>query len=211
MEAARLPIHRPRKPDLHRSGPLRHGFLFGHDYGHGTAAALIAAAGFVLGNGLISLPLSRIGYKRAVKSRRYGWALFAYWCTVASIGNFLDYVPIRTFTRDGDMGSMQRGLGWSPWMILLVLGIPTALVLIWLLARIMPATLRQLFPNSLPQRTTITILTPCATFGFYGAAGLLEGGPISHHPSAISVLIILPLTILAETVHLHRSHRRGLS
>src|ERR1700754_4806829 len=84
--------------------------------GHGPIAAIIGGAGMVIGNGLLSYTLSRVAYGVARNHDQRRWALFFYWCTVASIGNFIDYVPIRTFTLEGDMGSIQRGFGWSPWM-----------------------------------------------------------------------------------------------
>ena len=65
----------------------------------------------------------------------------------SSVGNFFDYVPIRTFAVDGDMGSRQRGFGWSPWRLLLVLGVPTLIAMIWLFMRIVPQTLRRVFPQ----------------------------------------------------------------
>jgi hypothetical protein len=83
--------------------------------GHGPHAAIIGAAGAILGNALITYPLSRWGSGKAKQIGSRGWAMFAYWATVASVGNFLDYVPVRTFTTEGDMGSIQRGFGCSPW------------------------------------------------------------------------------------------------
>src|ERR1700760_4047081 len=103
--------------------------------GHGAHAAIIAAAGAVLGNALLSYPLSRLGYARAKRRHARGWAMFAYWVCVASVGNMIDYVPIRTFTLDGDMGSVQRGLACSPWAVMIVLGIPTAITLLYFFAR----------------------------------------------------------------------------
>ena len=51
---------------------------------------------------------------------------------VASVGNLIDYVPIRTFT-DGtdlyqDMFAVEKGFGWSPWTLLVLFGIPTVCV-----------------------------------------------------------------------------------
>ena len=108
--------------------------------GHGRDAALIAAAGMVIGNGLISYPLSRLSYAWAKRRNLRGWAIFFYWTTVASIGNFIDYVPLRMFSASGDMYSLERGFGWSPWTVLFVLGIPTACVLLYFLLRIQPST-----------------------------------------------------------------------
>ena len=166
--------------------------------GHGAIAALIAAAGMIVGNGLLSYPLSRLGYRVARNNDQRSWGLFAYWCTVASIGNFIDYVPVRTFTLEGDMGSIQRGLGWSPWTVILVLGIPIAVAVTYFFLRIEPASLTWLFPNSTSQRMIAVVVTGLVLFGFYGAAGLPEGGPISHRISLISVVILLPLVTIAS-------------
>jgi hypothetical protein len=166
--------------------------------GHGPIAAIIAAAGMVVGNGFLSYPLSRLGYRVAKKQNRPGWALFAYWCTVASIGNFIDYVPVRTFTLEGDMGSIQRGFGWGPWTVIFVLGLPIAVAVTHFFLKTEPESLTWLFPNSTSQRTVVVLLTGFVLFGFYGAAGLPEGGPISHRISAISVCVLLPLVTLAS-------------
>jgi hypothetical protein len=161
--------------------------------GHGPHAAIIGAAGAILGNALITYTLSRWGYSKARQVGSRGWGMFAYWATVASVGNFLDYVPVRTFTTEGDMGSIQRGFGCSPWTILVVLGIPTLLAVTYFFVRIEPATLAWLFPESGAKRSVVVFLTAFAIFGFYGAAGWLEGGPISHRLSVISVCICFPL------------------
>lgn len=178
--------------------------------GHGTDAAIIGAAGAVLGNGLVSLPLSRLAYRAALTRNRLGWASFAYWCTVASIGNFFDYVPIRTFTLESDMGSVRRGFGWSPWPIMVLFGLPTLAAMIWLLYRAMPRTLLQLLPRSIGQQLVAATATVVALFAFYGAAGLLEGGPISFRLSELSIGVVLPLILVFSVVRqlrLWRSRR----
>lgn len=90
------------------------------------------------------------------------------------------------------MGSVRRGFGWSPWTILIILGIPTLLALAYFLLRIVSSTLRWLFPDSISQRCLVAVLTACFLFGFFSAAGLLEGGPIFHQLSMISVFVCLP-------------------
>ncbi len=164
---------------------------------HGAQAALISAAGAVLGNALITYPLSRWGYRVARRRATCGWGMFWYWVSVASVGNLIDYVPIRTFT-DGtdlyqDMYAVERGLGWSPWTLLFVFGIPTAVVAVYFLVRLEPAMLRWLFPRSPGQRITMAVLTAFVLFDFYGAAGWADGGPVSHRMSVISVGVVAPL------------------
>ncbi|TPG42658.1 hypothetical protein EAH79_01935 [Sphingomonas koreensis] len=182
--------------------------------GHGSDAALIAAAGAVIGNGLIALPLSRLAYRFAIQRRHLGLALFAYWCTVASVGNFFDYVPIRTFTLEGDMGSVQRGFGWSPWTLLVIFGVPTLIALIWLFLRVVPQTLRQLFPASTARQALVAVVTVAVMFGFFGAVGLLEGGPVAHRLSMISVEFALPMSIIVALLAVYwmnvRSNVRAL-
>ena len=172
--------------------------------GHGPDAALIGGAGMVLGNALISLPLSRLGWQWATRNHHAGWALFAYWCTVASIGNLIDYVSIRTFTLEGDMGALQRGFGWSPWLVLVLLGVPTLVALGWFFVRVVPNSLEWLFPRNPAQRLVVAGLTVGVLFGFYGAVGFLEGGPIAHTLSVISVGFVIPLLLVVELVRLRR-------
>jgi len=50
------------------------------------------------------------------------------------------------------MGSIERGFGWSPWIVLLVLGLPAAILLIYFLLRIEPATMSRLFQMTGPNR-----------------------------------------------------------
>jgi hypothetical protein len=173
--------------------------------GHGRQAAFIAAAGGVIGNALITFPLSRWGYAKAKRQGLRGWAMFAYWVCVASVGNFIDYVPVRTFTNEGDMGTLQRGFGWSPWTVLLVFGIPTAIALVYFFLRIEPSTLQWLFPHSPTRRIVLMVLTAFVLFCFYGAAGWFEGGPTSHMISVVSVCAVFPLMTLIGRVLVRRN------
>jgi hypothetical protein len=179
--------------------------------GHGRDAALIAAAGMVIGNGLITYPLSRLGYAMATRRHLRGWAMFFYWTTVASVGNFIDYVPVRTFSPTGDMASVERGLGWSPLTVLIILGIPTAWALIYFLFRIQPSSVSWLFPASAPRRVILVLLTGAVLWGFYGAAGLVEGGPLAYQMSKVSVFVLLPLVTLISWFVVQRRAERTLA
>jgi hypothetical protein len=165
--------------------------------GHGVQAAMISAAGALIGNDLITYSLSRWRYAVAQRQPSRGWSMFWYWVCVASIGNFIDYVPIHTFT-DGtdlyqDMFAVERGFGWSPWTLLVAFGVPTAIAMLYFFLRIEPSTLRWLFPESPAKRAFLAILTAFILFGFYGAAGWADGGPIAHRMSVISVCAVAPL------------------
>ena len=179
--------------------------------GHGVQAAVISASGSVIGNALITFSLSQWGYRRARESASRAWAMFAYWVCVASVGNLIDYVPIRTFT-DGtdlnqDMFAVERGLGWSPWMLLVLFGIPTAGVLVYFFSQFQPRTLRWLFPESATRRAVFAILTAFILFDFYGAAGWEDGGPISHQLSVLSVCVVAPVVAMLTTFPIVRKRK----
>lgn len=176
--------------------------------GHGVDAGIIALAGALVGNALITYPLSRWIYARAKQAGTSGLAMFAYWLTVASIGNLFDYVPIRTFTTESDFGSVERGFGWSPWMVVLLLGIPTLAVMVYFFGRIEPADVRWLFPSSPLKRLVVAVLTSAAMFCFYGAAGLLEGGTVSHKLSVISITILFPAMTVVSGLLVRRDEGR---
>lgn len=179
--------------------------------GRGLDVALIGVAGSLLGNGLLTYPLSRLGYHRARKSGRRGWAMFAFWVSAASVGNLIDYVPIRTFTGGlGDVGSLERGLGWSPWLALIVLGLPTLAVTLGFFLKVVPATVTWLFPSSPAARYGVAILAAFCVFGFYGAAGLLEGGPTSFNLSLASIFLVMPLMMAVQVRLLRRAGAEDL-
>jgi hypothetical protein len=164
--------------------------------GHNYSAGIIAAAGMVIGNGLLTYPISRYSYHSAKQRGSRSWAIFSYWLCVASVGNFIDYVPIRTFAPHGDMHTLAKGFNCSPWWIILLLGIPTAIALIHFLFRFMPRTLRWMFPASPGRRVVTVLLTTLALFGFYGAVGWSGYGPAAHTMSLISACTLLPLATL---------------
>ncbi|WP_170233441.1 hypothetical protein [Neoasaia chiangmaiensis] len=172
--------------------------------GHGIDAALIAAAGMIVGNGFISLPIGRLIYRQAIAHARPGLALLGFWITAASVGNFLSYVPLRTFIQGGDMGSVQRGFGWSPWIVVVLFGMPTALMLVWFVLRIMPETARRLFPSSRARQVVLATLAGFFVFGFYGYAGFLEGGPWGATMSTVSLYGLFPISVLAAIGLLRR-------
>ncbi len=176
--------------------------------GHGFQAALISGAGAILGNAILTFSLSRWGWRVARQQASRGWAMFWYWICVASVGNLIDYVPIRTFT-DGtdlyqDMFAVEKGFGWSPWTLLVLFGIPTVCMVAYFFACIEPRTLRWVFPVARGQRVVIAALTAFVFFAFYGAAGWSDGGPVSHTMSVISVLVVAPLAMTVSGLLLAR-------
>ncbi len=161
--------------------------------GHLHQAGIIAAAGMLVGNGLISWPVS-LGLLAWAKGRNArATAMFAYWLLIASLGNFIDYVPVRTFAPDGDTHTLALGFQWSPWLILL-LGVPFTAAVVWFLLRTEPQTLHWLFPTSPARRIVMAFLSAFVLFGFYGAAAWVEDcGLVSRVLSEVFVCVLFPL------------------
>lgn len=165
--------------------------------GHNHQAGVIAAAGMVIGNGLISYPVSCWGYRQAKRRGSHGRGFFFYWLCVASIGNFIDYVPVRTFADHGDMHTLAKGFNCNPWWIIVVLGLPFTIALAHFFFWLAPSALNWLFPQSAGRRTILVFLTAFIVFGFYGAAGWSGYGSVSHSISVVSVYAFTPLMMFA--------------
>lgn len=48
---------------------------------------------------------------------------------------------------DGDMASLERGLGWSPWLVVVLLGVPTLAATIWFFGWVVLAAVTWRFPR----------------------------------------------------------------
>jgi hypothetical protein len=160
--------------------------------GRGWLASLIAVAGVLIGNG-ISYLVSRLLYAKAKQKKMYGWSMFFFWVCVMSVGNFLCYVPIRTFATHADMATTAKGLDASPWLITIVLGIPFAIALWHFFSKILPDAEAFLLPRALLSQRVFVVLTTFLVFVFFGCAGIHGYGSVSHWLSAISMYILFPV------------------
>ncbi len=163
--------------------------------GRGPLASLIAVAGVLIGNG-ISYIAGLLFYMRARQKKRQAWAMFFFWICLMSVGNFLSYVPVRTFATHADMATTAQGLNVSAWWIALVLGVPFAVAIWHFLARILPDAETLLFPASLLSQRALVVLSAFLVFVFFGSAGIRNYGSISHWLSVISELVLFPTVTL---------------
>lgn len=163
--------------------------------GDGLAAALVGFAGPGLANGTLYL-LSLFLLRRPGVRRNALLFMLAFWFNFTNVGNFYCYVPIRTFASHGDIGHITQGLGISPWLALVVLGIPTALAMWFLFTRTLPQALDRIAPKSSFRRGFIVSLSVVFMFGYFGLAGFVGYGEPSHTLSAVSVCLIPIMLIL---------------
>ncbi len=163
--------------------------------GRGPLAALIAVAGVLIGNG-ISYIVSRLLYTKTRQKNMRAWVMFFFWLCLMSVGNFLSYVPIRTFTTHADMATAARGLNVSPWVFALVLGIPFAVAIWHFFARILPDAEAFLFADEPVLQGVLVLLTTYFVFVFFGGSGIRNYGSVSHWLSAISEYVLFPVVTI---------------
>lgn len=155
-------------------------------------AGAIAAAGLVLGSGAFYLA-AREFYSAARRRKRQMPGLFAFLLCLMNVGNFWDYVPVRTFATHADMANMERGLGISPWWVVVVLGLPSAVAVWHFLERMLPDARELAFPGSGVYQKSVTVLSTFTLFVFFGSSGMRGYGPVSHWISVVSVCVVFPL------------------
>jgi hypothetical protein len=163
--------------------------------GDGLAAALVGFAGPGLANGslyLVSLWL----LQRPDVRRSLLLFTFVFWFNFMNIGNFFDYVPIRTFAATGDIAHITQGLGISPWAALVVLGLPTGLAMWHFYACTLPAALGRIAPESPFRRALIVIATVVIMFGYFGLVGIEGYGQTAHVLTLLS-LCLIPVMLIA--------------
>jgi len=163
--------------------------------GHGPVAALIAVSGVLIGNGLFYL-LSRRLYTTTKKRGHRMLALFMFLLCLMNVGNFISYVPARTFTTHADMVTVQQGLNISPWWIAIVLGIPFCAAMWHFFAAILPDAMRFFFPNTKVGEVLLLVLSAYMAFKFFGGSGFHRYGEASHWISAFSIYVLFPLSIV---------------
>jgi hypothetical protein len=164
--------------------------------GHGHQAGFIALSGLLIGNLFLTYPAGLLTYYYSKRRNFKYLAYFSYWLSLASVGNLIDYVPVRTFGHSGDMYTLAKGFNISPWFICLALGLPFILILLHFLIRFAPRALAYLFAGSAVWRAMNVILTSGALFGFYGAVGLLQDSETSHNISKMSIYLLMPISIM---------------
>jgi hypothetical protein len=174
--------------------------------GHPYQAGIISLAGMGLGNAVISLGTGLGLFSFARKRGRAALGFFAYWLTVMSLGNLISYVPMRVFTWHADMHTVAIGFGWTQTQLLLLLGIPILVSLMWFLLRFEPYALGVLVPESMVRRSVLVVLTSLSFFGWFSSAGLSCHGELSHKISLAFVSVLGPASIVLGLVLTRRRH-----
>jgi len=140
--------------------------------------------------------VSRGIYSFARQRHRRDLLLFAFLLCLMNVGNFLCYVPVRTFATRSDMATLDKGLHASPWCIVTVLGIPFAIAIWHFFAKLLPDACCFLFTaNRIPQLGLLA-LSSFTVFVFpFGAAGIHGYGEASRRISIVSACVLFPVVV----------------
>jgi hypothetical protein len=164
--------------------------------GKGYLASLIAVAGVLFGNGVFYF-VARGLYSFAKQWHRQVLGLFAFLFCLMNVGNFLCYVPVRTFTTHSDMATLEKGMHASPWWVAGVLGIPFAIAIWHFFATLLPDACALLLPGKPMQQVALVSLSSFTVFVFpFGAAGLQGYGEASHWISIFSSCALFPVVLI---------------
>ena len=169
--------------------------------GHPVYVSLIAFAGSGIANGLLFILSYFLLKNKKVKQKPYLF-YFIFLFNLMNLGNFYDYVPIRTFSKSGDVYNFVTGLNISPWLVYIIIGYLVAF-LIW---QFFTKTLISAFVNlditTTTLRASLMIVSVCILFGFFGGfpyvyfIGQKIIGDITYFLSATSFLAIPGFIVL---------------
>jgi hypothetical protein len=144
---------------------------------------------------LLEVVLFLIGLK-LLKLLTNWWAFaFAYWFTLIEISEVYDYIPIRTFSKSGDMHNFLSATGLSPYFLF----IPGTFFVLWGILRMLaieePKACQKLGIQTKIGRFTFLLANILIFFGYYGGVGFLKTDPLSHYFS-IASWIMTPLFLV---------------
>lgn len=163
--------------------------------GHTRDLAIIAFAGLGIANGglyLLSLNLMRVRLIQRLHLLFY----FLFWFDFMNLAQIFSYIPVRTFSEDGDIANIVQGLNISPWVICIIFGYAVTYFIWTFFTRTLHRTYDVLDIQSYTFRAILMMLCAIPLFGYFGVMGFIDNGEIAHFLSAAS-LFLLPGVIAA--------------
>lgn len=164
--------------------------------GHGLAAAAIALAGPMLGNGLLYFVVYALMGHAAIMRLRY-LMMFLYWLSLMCAGNVWSYVPIRTLTWHADIALAAKGLGVSVWLLFPLLMAFSAFVIWHFMMRAVARIAAVVSVDSPLNLVLLIVVTGFWYFSFF-VGDAIDGsyGLISQVLALVSRYILFPLAVV---------------
>lgn len=168
-----------------------------YSLGHPYHVAIIAASGMAI-NMLFYIVSYLVLKAKKIASYPY-CGYFLLYFNLMNLGNIYDYVPMRTFSTHGsmvDISDIEQGFNISPWLVYAIGGYLVAFLIWQFFTKTMISTYINLKINSTLSRAGLMIICVFILFGYFGLAGFINHGEISHFISATSFLAIPGMIIV---------------
>lgn len=157
--------------------------------------AVIGCAGLLVTNGVIYLVSLRL-MKRSIIQRFHLVYYFLFWMNFMSFAQIFSYIPVRTFSDNGDVANIVQGLNISPWWICIFCGYAVTYMIWHFFTRTLTHTYDVLQIKSNIVKAILMMLCAFPLFGYFGITGFIDNGEVAHFLSAAS-LFLLPGVIAA--------------
>lgn len=164
--------------------------------GKGTAVAMVAFAGPGLVNGGFYL-LSRWLIIRPWFTGRPIAAYVLFWFLWINLANVYCYVPLRTFSDDGDVHHFLLGTGLSPWWVYGVVGTLVLWATVDGYRKVIPQTAVVCGFSTPTLRGVLLVIATLLMFTYYALPALWEQDPVSKFLGGTSILLTALVLVLA--------------
>ena len=128
---------------------------------------------------------------RALSLSKCRWQYsFWYWFALMNLGQVWDYVPIRTFSAEGDIANFLQASQLSPWAVLVPGSLFTLGGMYLFLWRISPKAFKVMQIHRSWSQQVMFFIILIIFFGYFGGVGFTQTDEVSHHLSLVSWLMI---------------------
>lgn len=152
-------------------------------------AVACIAIGPIIVNLLLTLSSFNLMKKRHIQQRKWGYT-FLLWFSAFNLTEFFSYIPIRTFTTHADVFNFNHALNCSPWVIGLIGGLCSVLLISYFFLKILPMTYNVLDINKFWVRLIYLLAMLFIFFVIGGFRGAYHYGSISATMGTVSIIMI---------------------
>jgi len=171
-----------------------------YNEGYTYSTAIIAFSGAGIANVLLFALSQYLLNKKNIQQRIYTY-YFLFWFNLMNLGNFYDYVPIRTFAKSGDVYIIVTALQISAWLIYILFGYAVCYLMWRFFSKTLIKAYQHLNTTSNIHKATLLSLCTIILFGYFGRVISTLTVPsnldaISYFLS-ITSLLMMPIVIIA--------------
>lgn len=166
--------------------------------GKGWQAAVTAAAGPLIGNGVPYLIVRSLILRTRSLAARPVLLYVLFWYLFFGVANLYDYVPMRVFAGDGDVTHFVLGSHADRWWIYAIGTVVVLWAVVDLYRTVWPAVLGRVgFADLRLPRAIVLVLGTAVLFGYFAIPALEESDAVSQFLGRTSLLLIPVVIVVA--------------